>query len=496
MKGSRMIDGPGKHLKFLPFIITIFVFISNCSHAILRLESNGEPQTEYTYQLPEKVTDGWEISSLEKEGIDPVKIHELMLAILNQKYKNIHSVLLVKNGKLILEEYFHGYHREKRHQTRSAMKSIGSVLTGIAIDRGFISSEDEKIYPYFKSYEPEEKWDTRVRDVTLKSLLTMTSGYGCDDVQSKYACERNMYKSTDHVEYALNLPMAHNPGEQWAYNSASLWLVGEIISKESDMSIPDFAERYLFGPLGITDVQWWNSPKGRAMLAGNAEMRPRDMAKFGHMVLNSGKWKGTQIVSKEWIEKSTRAHVRNSGGYWGYGYLWWVGGTVINGREVNMYLASGNGGQKIYIFPEFELVAVFTGGNYNSKLSSQPDQMLINYILPAMMPSSPPMRFVDPEQHILKQCSGQYLHGPSRTKVNIAVENNGLMLYEPKLFGSEKIELMPLADNKFYGTSKDKGDLYFTFVKGEKDPVTHFFVRGGFGFTRIQFDRTENLSQK
>ncbi len=490
-----MIDGPVKHLKFLPFIITIFVSVSSCSHGIQRFDSNGEPQNGYTYHLPEKVNDGWEISSPEKEGIDPVKMHELMLAILNQKYKNIHSVLLVKNGKLILEEYFHGFHRKKRHQTRSAMKSIGSVLTGIAIDRGFISSEDVKIYPYFKSYEPEEKWDARVRDVTLKSLLTMTSGYDCDDVQGNYNCERNMYKSDDWVEYALNLPMAHNPGEHWAYNSASLWLVGEIISKESNLSIPEFADQYLFEPLGINDVQWWFSPRGSAWLAGGAEMRPRDMAKFGHMVLDSGKWKGRQIVSREWIEKSTREHIRNSGGHWGYGYLWWVGSTVINGREIHTFLASGNGGQKIYVFPEFDLVAVFTGGNYNSKLSSQPDQMLINYILPAMIPSLP-MQFVNPEQHLLIQCSGHYLHGPSKTKVNIAVEKNSLVLYQKKRFSTERVQLLPLTDNKFFGTSNDKGDLYFTFVKGAQNKVTHFFARGGFGFTRIQFNKTGNLSQK
>lgn len=480
-----------KPFNYIAFILTVLIIFSSCSHGVSRHDSRGEPQTEYTYRLPEKVNDGWEISVLEKEGIDPIKINELMLSILNGKYKNIHSVLLVKDGKLILEEYFHGYNLEKRHQIRSAMKSIGSVLTGIAIDQGFISSENEKIYPYFESYETEEQWDARVRDVTLKSLLTMTSGYDCDDVNSKYSCERNMYKSDDYVEYALNLPMKHNPGEHWAYNSASLWLVGEIISKESHMSIPDFAEKYLFGPLGITDVQWWFSPQGNAWVAGGAEMRPRDMAKFGHMVLNSGKWNDKQIVSREWIEKSTSEHVRNSGGYWGYGYLWWVGNTVIKGRQVHTFLASGNGGQKIYVFPEFDLVAVFTGGNYNSKLSSQPDQMLINYILPAILPSSPPMRFIAPEQHFLDQFSGQYLHEPSKTKVNITVEKNNLTLYQQKLFSTEKIRLMPLADDKFYGISKDKGDLYFTFVKGEQNKVTHFFVRGGFGFTRLQFNRTD-----
>ena len=219
-------------------------------------------------------------------------------------------------------------------------------------------------------------------------------------------------------------------------------------------------------------------------------MRPRDMAKFGQMVLNSGNWNGRQIVSNKWIEKSTSEHVRNSGGYWGYGYLWWVGNTVINGREIHTFLASGNGGQKIHVFPEFDLVAVFTGGNYNSKLSSQPDQMLINYILPAMIPPSP-MRFVDPKQHFLTKCSGHYLHAPSKTKVNIVVEENSLVLYQQKLFSTEKIKLLPLADDRFFGTSKDKGDLYFTFVKGEQNKVTHFFARGGIGFTRLLFNRID-----
>jgi CubicO group peptidase (beta-lactamase class C family) len=397
--------------------------------------------------------------------------------------------LLVKNGKLILEEYFYNYNHEKLHQIRSVTKSIGSVLTGIAIDQGFIRSENETIYPYFKSYEPKEGWDARVKKVNLKSLMTMTSGYDCDDIKGKFNCERNMYKSDDWVEYALSLPMAYNPGEHWAYNSASLWLVGEIISKESNMSMPDFADKYLFEPLGITDFQWWFSPKGKAMLAGGSEMRPRDMAKFGCMVLNDGRWKATQIVSKEWIEKSTKEHVRNSGGFWGYGYLWWIGKTIIKNQDIETIIASGNGGQKIYIFPKFELVAVFTGGNYGSNLSSQPDQMLINYILPAMIPSSPTMKFIDLEQNILNQFIGQYIQKESRMNVNIVIENNELILYLKKPDGEEKLELLALTVKKFYGNSREVGDLYFTFLKNAKDNVTHFTVHGGFGFTRLQFER-------
>jgi CubicO group peptidase (beta-lactamase class C family) len=277
---------------FSLLLIVIFVTAA-CTLQAPRVYSSGQPQREYSYQIPEKVTDGWEVSSLKEEGIDTVRINELMSNILLGNFPKIHSVLLVKNGKLVLEEYFYDYNRERLHQIRSATKSIGSVLTGIAIDQGIIKNENERIYQHFKSYEPKEGWDERVREVTLKSLLTMTSGYDCDDHKGNFNCERNMYKSDDWLEYALNLPMAYNPGDHWAYNSASLWLVGEVISKESQMSIPDFADKYLYEPLAITNFQWGFSPNGRAWLAGNAEMKPRDMAKFGCVVLNKGKWKET-----------------------------------------------------------------------------------------------------------------------------------------------------------------------------------------------------------
>jgi hypothetical protein len=145
--------------KICSLLFILFSVIAACAHQAPRVKSDGQPQLEYTYQVPEKVADGWEISSLKKEGVNSEIIIKLIGDILNEKFKNIHSVLLVKNGKLILEEYFYGYDRKKLHEIRSATKSIGSVLTGIAIDKGFISSENETIYPYFESYEPKEKWD-------------------------------------------------------------------------------------------------------------------------------------------------------------------------------------------------------------------------------------------------------------------------------------------------------------------------------------------------
>jgi CubicO group peptidase (beta-lactamase class C family) len=469
-------------------ILTIVFIVPTHIFATGRLKSQSQP--EYTYRIPESFDSGWAVASLEDEGVEKEKITDLIRDIRKEKFRNIHSVLLVKNGKLILEEYFHGYNRETLHEIRSATKSIGSVLTGIAIDRGFIESANETIYPYFKSYEPVKKWNARVRQVTLKSLLTMTSGYTCDDHGSKkFECERNMYKADDWVEYALNLPMASQPGEHWAYNSASLWLVGEIISKTSGLTIPEFADKFLFEPMGIQDFKWGFSPKGRAWLAGNAKMKPRDMARFGYMVLNKGRWKKTQIVSEKWITESTSEYARAHGGAYGYGYLWWRGKTIVNNRIIKTIAALGNGGQQIHIFPELDLIAVFTGGNYNSDLSVQPVEMLIKYILPAVLPPAPAMLAAKISSNEFKKYAGQYYVQRMNLTLNILYENGSLRLHDKQKDKDEKIDLWPESETVFRGTSNDVGDIQLTFIKDENDKVTHFNVHGGFGFTRLRFEK-------
>ena len=379
---------------FFPFLLIPILIIPACTHQSPRINSNGWPQREYTYQIPEKVADEWEISSLEEEGVNSEKIVELIKDILNKKYKNIHSVLLVANGRLILEEYFYEFHRERPHQIRSATKSISSILTGIAIDQGLIKDVTEKTYPFFKSYEPPQEWDVRVREVTIKSILTMTSGYDCDDFATGHVCELNMKNSDDWLAYAVSLPMAHEPGSYWAYNSVAPQLIEEIISERSGMSFMDFSNTFLFEPLGIADFHWFLTPKGRTYVSGAARMRPRDMAKIGYMILNKGKWKNTQIVSEQWISESTKEYIsppvhsllaNSSLGTCGYGYLWWTKNFSINKENIQSFFATGNGGQMIFVFPRLDLVAVFTQGNYNSSLGNQPFEMLTDYIIPAKL---------------------------------------------------------------------------------------------------------------
>ena len=452
-------------LVFRSFIILFFVTaclvfpINNCF---------SKSYADCSYQRPAKINDGWETASIYTANIDAEKLITLIRHIRSERYKNIHGILIVKEGKLILEEYFHGFNREKPHQIRSATKSIGSILTGIAIDHGFIKDVEERIYPYVKEYETGQKWDARVRDITLKSLLTMTSGFACDDhATPRFQCEEAMYETDDWVKYALNLPVAHKPGEHWAYNSSSLILVSEFISKTSTMTLPDFADTYLFVPLGIKDFHWGFSPKGRAWIAGNAKMKPRDMAKIGLLMLNSGRWKGKQIISEKWISESTREHERSENN-WGYGYLWWMGKQLFGEQFISGYWAAGNGGNYIFVCPALDLVAVFTGGNYNSIVELQTLGMLTNYIIPAILPPSKPRESISLDPAILDSYVGEYQLQQGHIRVSVFKKNDAL--YCTVL--ERTMPMYPETEDRFFIPDDILGNWTFKTERNEKGVAT------------------------
>ena len=454
--------------KFFPLRFLFILFFATGFTLFPVDKCFGISNSDYFYQTPVKTGDGWETASLYEANIDAEKLVDLIHNIHNGDYKNIHSLLLVKDGKLILEEYFHGFHREKAHQIRSATKSIGSILTGIAIDHHLIKGTDEKIYPYFKDYEIGQKWNEKVRDVTLKNLLTMTSGYDCDDhTILSFQCEKAMYKSNDWVEYALNLPMAYKPGEHWAYNSSSLILVSEMISRTSKMTIPDFANEYLFKPLGINEFHWGFSPKGRAFIAGNAKMKLRDMAKIGFLMLNRGRWNGKQVISEKWINESTKDHVKSKS-HTGYGYLWWTGKQLFSKQIIAGYWAAGNGGNYIFVCPALDLVAVFTGGNYNSILEVQPLGMLINYIIPAMLPPILPRQIAKLDPNILDSYVGEYQL--QQGHIQVSIFKRGESLYCKVL--ERTLQMYPEMEDCFFVPDEVFGDWTFRIERNEKDEAT------------------------
>ena len=423
---------------------------------------------------PDRLDDGWEVALAHSVGADTALLDSMIDDVRAGDWTGIHSVLVVKDGRLVLEEYFGSNDRDTFHEIRSATKSIGSILVGIGIERGILNSVEAPVHPYFASHEPEGGWDPRARDVTVRDLLTMTSGFECDDLATDFACEDGMHDSGDWVAYSLSLPMAHNPGEHWAYNSSSLILVGEILAAESGEKLERFAERHLFGPLGI-DFRWQVSPRGRAWIGGGARMRPRDMAKIGLMMANGGMWKGRRILPEEWIEESTGRHEQEGNGVW-YGYLWQTGRHHIGNELVHAYWASGNGGQYIVVVPEQDLVIVFTGGNYNSPLAGQPFQMLVRYILPAFMHPEP-LPTHDLSSDLLAGYAGVYQLSFEPSAIStVLVEGDRLSLTSPD---DERIVLTAHSASLFSGVSQH-GPITVRFIHGPSGEIDELIIYGLF----------------
>jgi CubicO group peptidase (beta-lactamase class C family) len=353
----------------------------------------------YQYTVPAKTNDGWETASLSSVNIDAGLIKELFERIGDNSYKNIHSVLLVKDGKLVVEEYFQGqdskgqyqtFTRDTLHEMHSATKSVNSILIGIAIDQHSIRGVDEKISTFFPEYS--DIFTNKEKDVIcLKDLLSMTAGLSWDEWNYPDTDSRNdlvmMASKADFFRYVLEKPIATTPGAKFVYNSGVSLMLGEIIYKVSGLRADKFAERHLFSPLGITNYSWGKAPNGVVNTLGGLALRPRDMAKIGQLLLNGGRWQGKQIVSEKWVKESTKQQIGASQlPTWfladGYGYQWWRGSFHVRGQTVESYSARGRGGQFIMVFPTLQMVAVFTGWNDN-ELLGQPLDMLQRYILPA-----------------------------------------------------------------------------------------------------------------
>jgi CubicO group peptidase (beta-lactamase class C family) len=339
------------------------------------------------YREPLQLNDGWLVSPATEEGMNIKSLNDMKGRILQSVYENIHSVVIIKNGKLVFEEYFGGYHQDKKHNVYSVTKSMGSILTGIAIDKEFISDVNEEIYPYFSEYEPKGGWDSKMKEVTIKHLLNMTSGWACEDEWGGNECDKEgLSRAPDWVNFLLDKGVINQPGEHYSYNTRSLILLGKIISKASEMTIPDFADKYLFTPLGISDVQWWGK-KNIVSLGNNLHMRTRDMAKIGYLFLNNGKWKGKQIVSKKWIKESINYNFEEwpfcyRTGYC-HRYLWYTYKDDFDFPKVEGYFASGNGGQNIWVFPSLDLVVAVTAGNYNSSKWQHSLWIVTDHIFPS-----------------------------------------------------------------------------------------------------------------
>jgi len=462
-----------------PVLVVVLVSLFTACAQVPRVNQHGLPQREFVYQVPEDAGDGWETSSLLDEDIEPAKIHEMMHGILAGDSRYIHSILLIKNGKLVFEEYFFGYSRDTKHFLASVSKSVTSLAIGLTIDKGYVPDVATPASETFSNYK-RIKWIEQEYPIRLKHMLTMTAGLNWDALSHSRShpghTTYQMYASNDPVEFVLNRNLSDTPGQKFNYNSGLTILLGEMVRIRTGMDIDEFTGKYLFAPLGISNYSWDRFPDGTTQTDGGLHLRPRDMAKIGYMMLENGKWRGKQIVSKEWIEASTQTHINGLG--LGYGYQWWRGKAFIDNKTIEVLYASGHGGQKIFIIPQLDLVAVFTSKVFNSTGHRGPENMLIKYILPSMVPAGQPRKTVTLDPGYLDRLTGKYKI--KDIDAVIPVFREGDTLYTKTGFW-ETVELFPESENRFFGSSKKLGDFQVDVINDEKGNVrqliAHFELR-------------------
>jgi len=348
----------------------------------------------------------WPVSTPEEQGVDSENLLQ-MIKTIRKEDRNVHSILIVRHGRLLLEAYFSPYKKDFKHIIFSATKSISSLLVGIALQEGFIKSLDTPLVDFFPEYRGKlANLDERKKALTLKHVLTMTDGL--DWIDWPYRVERhgdflNLLSSADGAKYYLDKPMKELPGGKFNYNSGSSYMLAAIIQKATGKNALEFGREKLFRPLGITDIAWGKYQAG--IYCGGSEffIRPRDFAKIGSLVLNQGKWEGKQVVPAEWISEISREHVKSDFLQFGYSFQWYIDETLPE-KSIS---AQGLGGQYLFVVPGQDLAAVFTAGMIRGSEADTPFFYLRDFILPALksakaLPANP--RVAQKLAMMLREC--------------------------------------------------------------------------------------------
>lgn len=364
--------------------------------ALASSENVGNAQTKNN--VSGQAGNEWQTATPSEMNLDSDLIRSMLKKINTAGgYQNIKSLLILKNDKLVVEEYYPpGDKREQlfkqfapQEQT-SATKSVTSILIGIAIDQHLIKSVDEKVSTFFPEYADIFADPSRAK-IRLRDLLTMQAGLEWDEWTYPYTDARNshvqMLRRNDPIRYVFEQRVVASPGTKFAYSSGNSIALGGIISKVTGKRVEKFAEQFLFDPLGITDFYWSKYPGDIVQTGGGLFLRPRDMAKIGSLFLNDGRWHGDQIVSEKWVRDSTKdqvpsAQIPKEAQADSYGYQWWISSFKVGERNFDSFSARGRGGQFILVVPEMKLVVVFTSPADNPLLF-QPLDIAQKFILPA-----------------------------------------------------------------------------------------------------------------
>ena len=358
------------------------------SDTVTLITTPARPAGEvFKYEPPLDRHDGIAVGDIAKTPLGIATAQQIVAKIANETYPGVHSVLLYQRGKLVMEEYFYGYDVNRQQQLRSATKSVVSAVAGIAIDHGALTLDTKAldVLKLTKSAHP----DPRKAQITVRDFLTMSSGLACNDhSDDSPGRETVLDDRPDWIQAMYDLPQINDPGKVGLYCSGGVAVVGRVVEKSTNSYLPDYAARYLFNPLGIQakDYVWHFDLTANDREFAQIHMRPRDMLKLGILYAEGGTWHGRHVISKAWVDASLSAQstVDNTE----YGYFWWRPWLNVNGTHVYVSAAQGNGGQKIYVLPAYHLIAVFTGGLYNSS-GSPMNKIMVTDILPKLIAAYP-----------------------------------------------------------------------------------------------------------
>lgn len=328
--------------------------------------------------------ESWETSAPEEQGMDSEKLADMLKYIQNGQH-NIHSIVLIRNGHMIMDANFYPYKSDVRHAVNSCTKSITSALLGIAAEEGLIGSSDDKVIDFFPDRNIQNM-DARKKGLSLKHLLTMTAGLDWSE-NGSYGYEDSwmqMTRSNNPVNYFLEAPMLENPGTSFYYNTGASHMLSAILQNVTAGKTYDYARKKLFEPIGIKDVYWSEDREGINIGGAGIFMTPRDMARFGYLFLRNGNWGHKQVIPEGWVQKATEKQIDTPSGLagrYGYGYQWWM-------NSFGGYSARGYGGQYIFVLPQYDIVAVFTSALPNSSFFL-PEDLVSSFVIPAVKYSKP-----------------------------------------------------------------------------------------------------------
>jgi CubicO group peptidase (beta-lactamase class C family) len=463
------------------------------------------------YRTPEAIGDGWTTAAPAELGLSADALSRMSAAIHRGEYPNVHVVLVAKNGRLVYEEYFEGHDRRYRmgqrssvtlsfdrdtlHDVRSVTKSLTSALVGISVGEAAIPSVDAPVIEYFPEHRSA---GSSIQRLTLHHALTMAGGLDWNEADVLYTDPANdgerMEASADPAGFVLGRQVVSDPGSTWYYNSGLPLLLGIVIARTTGTSFGAYAEEKLFRPLEFGPLEWrgptawadvpelaWDDVRGGPAAVdptGSLWLRPRDLLKFGSLYVNEGRWGGRAVIPPDWVDRSLRPvvwrdapieHGEGVSSQGGYGYLWWYDQYTLPYGELTVHSADGNGGQRLWVIPQLDLVALHLTGNYNLPWATyQAERLLLERIVPWALGTETeyrhevgrPSRAVQPQELGVVELSASEraryvgVYEEPGARLEVREESGTLWLVLP---GAGTVELFPLGNHTFAMGRRDAG---------------------------------------